>query len=61
MNAIYELAEKIHRLLADYRKCTGSEDDATCALKIAHCLWTRSTDINVHEECPQSKVGQVAS
>jgi hypothetical protein len=41
----YELAEKIHGLLAQDAAACHSQDDATCALRIATALWIKSPKV----------------
>ena len=45
----YEVAEAIHRLLAEHAKRHRSEEAGTCALRIAIALWVHSAKVPV--EC----------
>jgi hypothetical protein len=39
---MFRVAERIHALLCRYRKKTGSDEEATCVLRIASALWIES-------------------
>jgi hypothetical protein len=39
---MFRLAEKIHALLCQHTEKTGSEEEATCALRVASALWVES-------------------
>jgi hypothetical protein len=41
----FKLAEQIHRQLARYAKRRKSEDESTCALRIAVALWVCSAKV----------------
>jgi Holliday junction resolvasome RuvABC endonuclease subunit len=44
---MYEVAEAIHRLLAEHAKRNRSEEAGTCALRIAIALWVHSAKVPV--------------
>jgi hypothetical protein len=51
--SMYKVAEQIHKLLADYCAETGSEESATCSLRIASALWQKSSTVSgLHSERP---------
>jgi hypothetical protein len=39
---MFELAQRIHQLLVDHCESTHSQDESTCALRMAGALWTES-------------------
>ena len=45
----YDVAEAVHRLLAEHAKRHRSEEAGTCALRIAIALWVHSAKVPV--EC----------
>jgi len=42
---VYIVAEKIHAILAEHCAKTGSQDESTCALRVAAALWVKSPKV----------------
>ncbi len=50
---IYDTAEQIHKLLVACSDVAGSQDSATCALRIASALWQHSATVSeLHSSLP---------
>jgi len=43
---MFELAQKIHQLLANHSAEVGSESESTCALGMARALWGESPTVS---------------